>query len=51
MGMPPREVSASSLWHFMAALDGYGRAKGCNVEDEPETMPLDKLRALGIGGF
>ena len=51
MGMPPREVAASSLWHFMAALDGYGRATGWNVEDEPETMPLDKLRALGIDGF
>ena len=51
MGMPPREIAASSLWHFMAALDGYGRANGWNVEDEPEPMPMDKLRALEIDGF
>lgn len=51
MGMSPREVAATSLWHFMAALDGYGRANGWDVKDEPEAMPLDKLQALGIDGF
>ena len=51
MGLSPREVSTCSLWHFMAALDGYGRANGWDVKDEPEAMPLDKLRALGVDGF
>lgn len=51
MGLSPREVAATSLWHFMAALDGYGRANGWDVKDEPEPMPLDKLQALGIDGF
>lgn len=49
--MSPREVAACSLWHFMAALEGYGRANGWDIGSEPEPMPIDKLRELGISGF
>lgn len=51
MGLSPREVGECSLWHFMAALDGYGRANGWKTGPGFEPMSDEKLRELGIDGF
>lgn len=51
MGLSPREVGECSIWHFMAALDGYGRAQGWKEKSSGGDLSEDQLRELGIEGF
>lgn len=39
-----------SLWQFMAAVEGFGRANW-GLKDAVEPMSIEKLRELGIEGF
>lgn len=39
-----------SLWHFMAAISGYGKANGWNPSAGGKPMSMDRMRELGIMG-
>ena len=39
-----------SLWHFLAAIEGHGRAHW-GLKEPVEPMSLEKLRELNIEGF
>lgn len=39
-----------SLWHFLAAIEGYGR-EHWGLKEPVEPMSLEKLRELNIEGF
>jgi hypothetical protein len=52
MGMGPEVVGRMSLWQFMAALDGYGRANGWKkTGNTAGSMSDQRLAELGIEGF
>ena len=39
-----------SMWHFLAAVEGYGKAHW-GLKDAVEPMSIEKLQALGVDGF
>lgn len=39
-----------SLWHFLATVEGYGKAHWA-LKEAVEPMSIEKLQALGIEGF
>ena len=39
------------LWHFLAAVDGYGRSQGWKMDEQATPMSVERLRELGIEGF
>ena len=52
MGFSPAAVGQMSLWQFMAALDGFGRANGWQKSDNGGAAMSDqRLAELGIEGF
>ncbi len=52
MGLGPMQVGQSMYWHFMAAMDGYGRANGWEqTNSSGEAMSDQRLAELGIEGF
>ena len=51
MGLSPRQVGECSLWQFMAALDGYGRAQGWKERGAGGDLSEEQLREMGVVGF
>lgn len=51
MGWSPRQVEEATLWEFMAALDGYGRANGWKERSGGGDLSDDQLAEMGIVGF
>lgn len=52
MGFDPTQVGRMTHWHFMAALDGFGRANGWKKEGgSGGSMSAQRLAELGIEGF
>lgn len=52
MGWDPSQVGRSSLWDFMAALDGFERANGKKKKsDDGSLMTPERMAELGIEGF
>lgn len=51
MGWTPAQVGQCSLWAFLAAVEGYGRAHGWDIADHAEPMSVERLQALGVDGF
>lgn len=39
-----------SLWHFMAAISGYGKANGWKAGSGEKPMSAERMRELGIMG-
>ncbi|MDO5621913.1 MAG: hypothetical protein Q4G24_10630 [Paracoccus sp. (in: a-proteobacteria)] len=48
--MSPQSIGGMSMWHFMAFIEGHGRAHW-GWKAPVEAMSVDKLRALGVEGF
>ena len=46
-GFSPREVGDMSLWHFLAAVEGFGKANW-GLKDAIKPMTIERLRELGI---
>jgi hypothetical protein len=44
MGWTPRQVAETSLWKYMAAVDGYARANGSGSGMDDKTF--DELSAM-----
>lgn len=40
-----------TLWHFLAAIEGYGRSQGWKFEKQGKAMSVERLRELGVEGF
>ena len=51
MGWTPPQVGECSLWEFMAAVDGYGRAQGWKPTAAGGDLSDETLAEMGIEGF
>lgn len=51
MGWSPSQVNSSTLWEFMASIDGYGRDNGWKTSGGGRELSDEDLREMGIVGF
>lgn len=51
MGFGPEQVGRMSPWHFMACVEGFGRANGWKAETRGKPMSDARMRELGIEGI
>ncbi len=51
MGWTASQIAQTTLWHFIAALEGHGRANGWWKSGKDELLSEERLAELGIDGF
>ena len=51
MGFAPEQVGRMTPWHFMACVEGFGRANGWKAEARGKPMSEERMRELGIEGI